>query len=243
MKDHQQALRELAAYFPKESESKLKKGGASLTYIPVGEVIARANEVLGFGWSYDVVDTARDGDWITAHVRLRVAGTSDEGHYSASRDGFGGQKIKYTRAGDIVDLGDEFKGAVSDALKKAFQAFGVALYLARDESLDSTFEKAAGATGDGHTASPSGGDTASPSGGDIAAPAAVSPEEQKLQEARKALAARAKTINVTAKELREVASEVLKRPIAKASDLESFFDIEAVEVRLDELEAIFKEAK
>jgi recombination DNA repair RAD52 pathway protein len=33
---------------------------------------------------------------------------------------------------DIVDLGDEFKGAISDALKKAAQHFGVGLYLARD---------------------------------------------------------------------------------------------------------------
>jgi hypothetical protein len=235
MKDHQQALRELAAYFPKESESKLKKGGASLTYIPVGEVIARANEVLGFGWSFEVVDTHLDGDWITAHVRLRVSGTSEEGHYSSTRDGFGGQKIKYTKAGSIVDLGDEFKGAVSDALKKAFQSFGVALYLARDESLESTFEKAAGAKDDGHTASPSGGD--------ITAPVAISPEENQLQEARKALAVRAKSVGLSAVELREVASEVLKKPITKASDLESFFDVEAVDARLDELQTILKEAK
>ena len=40
--------------------------------------------------------------------------------------------MKRTKAGDIVDLGDEFKGAVSDALKKACQHFGVGLYLARD---------------------------------------------------------------------------------------------------------------
>jgi len=38
--------------------------------------------------------------------------------------------------GDPVDLGDEMKGAVSDSLKKAAQALGVGLYLARsDESL------------------------------------------------------------------------------------------------------------
>ena len=37
------------------------------------------------------------------------------------------------RNGDILDLGDEMKGAVSDALKKAAQHFGVGLYLARSE--------------------------------------------------------------------------------------------------------------
>ena len=57
----------------------------------------------------------------------------DEGYGMIARDGFGGQKIKRTKAGEIVDLGDEMKGAVSDALKKAAQTFGVALYLARSE--------------------------------------------------------------------------------------------------------------
>ena len=40
------------------------------------------------------------------------------------------------KSGEPVDLGDEMKGAVSDSLKKAAQALGVGLYLARsDESL------------------------------------------------------------------------------------------------------------
>jgi hypothetical protein len=50
-----------------------------------------------------------------------------------TRDGIGGQTIKRKKDGTIVDLGDEFKGAVSDALKKAAQALGVGLYLARSE--------------------------------------------------------------------------------------------------------------
>jgi hypothetical protein len=49
------------------------------------------------------------------------------------RDGFGGQTIKRKKDGTIVDLGDEMKGAVSDALKKAAQTLGVGLYLARSE--------------------------------------------------------------------------------------------------------------
>lgn len=122
--------------FPKEVERQLKKGGATLTYIPVSEVINRLNKVLGFdGWSYEIVKCERDSldpDFIVAHVRMTVF-PDGEKFVSASKDGFGGQKIKRTKAGDIVDLGDEFKGAVSDALKKAAQALGVGLYLARSE--------------------------------------------------------------------------------------------------------------
>lgn len=118
--------------FPKEVERQLKKGGTSLTYIPVSEVISRLNKVLGYdGWSYQIIKCERDSldpDFIVAHVRLEVYGFG-----MITKDGFGGQKIKRTKSGDIVDLGDEFKGAVSDALKKAAQALGVGLYLARSE--------------------------------------------------------------------------------------------------------------
>jgi hypothetical protein len=122
--------------FPKEVERQLKKGGASLTYIPVSEVISRLNKVFGFdGWSYEIIKCERDlldPDFIVAHVRMNVFPGSDR-FVSVTKDGFGGQKIKRTKNGDIVDLGDEMKGAVSDALKKAAQALGVGLYLARTE--------------------------------------------------------------------------------------------------------------
>lgn len=120
----------LSAPFPKEVEKQLDKGGATLTYIPVSEVIVRLNDVFGpLGWSYTLVKCERDvldPDFLVAHVSMTVG--------DITRDGVGGQKIKRTRAGDIVDLGDEYKGAVSDALKKAAQSFGVGLYLARGHS-------------------------------------------------------------------------------------------------------------
>lgn len=122
--------------FPKEVERQLKKGGAYLTYIPVSEVISRLNKVLGYdSWSYTIIKCERDAldpDFIVAHVRLEVFPHADKS-ICVTKDGFGGQKIKRTKQGEIVDLGDEFKGAVSDALKKAAQAIGVGLYLARTE--------------------------------------------------------------------------------------------------------------
>ena len=133
---------ELSEQFPVEVERQLKKGGTSLTYIPVSEVINRLNKVLGFdGWSYEIIKCERDAldpDFIVAHVRLNVFPGADK-FVSVTKDGFGGQKIKRTKQGDIVDLGDEFKGAVSDALKKAAQALGVGLYLARtEEAMEAT---------------------------------------------------------------------------------------------------------
>lgn len=124
---------DLAAAFSPEAERVLNKGGTYLTYIPVSEVIARLNRVLGVQhWSFEVVNVHRDAldpDFVIAHVRLSA--TIDG--ITVVKDGVGGQPVKRKKNGEIVDLGDEFKGAVSDALKKAAQQLGVGLYLARDD--------------------------------------------------------------------------------------------------------------
>lgn len=119
--------------FPPEMERVVSKGGAKLIYIPVSEVINRLNKVLGIeNWSYSVVDYHRDQidpDYCIAHVVL----TANINGEKVVRDGIGGQKINRTKNGDILDLGNDMKGAVSDALKKAAQTLGVGLYLSRSE--------------------------------------------------------------------------------------------------------------
>lgn len=126
---------QLSEQFPREVERQLRKSGTSLTYIPVSEVITRLNKVLGVDrWSFEIISCNRDGidpDYIVAHVR--ITWFCNENNGAIIRDGYGGQKIKRTKQGEIVDLGDEMKGAVSDALKKAAQTLGVGLYLARSE--------------------------------------------------------------------------------------------------------------
>lgn len=125
---------QLSAPFAKGVERVLKKGNAQLTYIPVSEVITRLNEVFGVGnWGYTIQSCQRDQvdtDFVIAHVRLTIANTFA---VISEIDGVGGQKINRDRNGQILNLGDDMKGAVSDALKKAAQALGVGLYLARSE--------------------------------------------------------------------------------------------------------------
>lgn len=127
----------LSEPFPPEMERVLRKGGTALTYIPVSEVITRLNKVLGVDqWSFEIMSCGRDAidsDFIVAHVRLYWHTDQTRPESTIHRDGYGGQKIKRTKQGEIVDLGDEMKGAVSDALKKAAQTLGVGLYLARSE--------------------------------------------------------------------------------------------------------------
>lgn len=123
---------QLSDPFPQEMERTVSKSGRALTYIPISEVIARLNKVIGVGnWSSEIVWCGRDSHdphWVIAHVR--VTATIDGA--VVTKDGIGGQQVKMTKSGQILDLGDEFKGAMSDALKKAVQQLGVGLYLARD---------------------------------------------------------------------------------------------------------------
>ena len=121
--------------FPPQVLGTLNKGGRRLTYVPIAEVIVRLNDTFGVdGWSTEIVRAYRDSgdpDWIIAHVRL----TADIDGKSVMKEAFGGQAVKRTNNADkaIVDLGDEFKGAISDALKKAAQQFGIGIELARKE--------------------------------------------------------------------------------------------------------------
>jgi hypothetical protein len=125
-------LHKLQMAFPPQAIKQISKSGRSLDYIPVAEVIQRLNDSV----QWEVVDadvnvSDRDPDWVVAKVTIRVNVDGTE----RTHIGYGGQKIKYTKSGDIVDLGDEYKGAFSDALKKATQQIGVGLTLARSEEM------------------------------------------------------------------------------------------------------------
>lgn len=134
MTNNNNTYAQLVEQFQPEMERSITKSGTQLTYIPISEVINRLNKVLGVDrWSFKIVRCERDAtdlDFVIAHVRIDWF---PEDALIVSRDGFGGQKIKRNKQGQIIDLGDECKGAISDALKKAAQTLGVGLYLARSE--------------------------------------------------------------------------------------------------------------
>lgn len=135
----------LYAQFPAEMERTMVVSGVELRFIPVSEVINRLNRVLGIdSWSFEVLRLERDPvetDEIISHVSLK-AQINDS---TIIKHGVGGVTIKRIKAtGKPVDLGNSYKMAVSDALKKAAQQLGVGLYLSRtadaldaEEALDS----------------------------------------------------------------------------------------------------------
>lgn len=128
----QDIAKALAEPFPEEMERVLVKSGVELIYLPISEVINRLNRALGVNnWSFEIFSVKRDEidtDEIIAHVSL----TATIDGSTVVKHGFGGQTVKRQKKDNKpVDLGNDFKGAVSDALKKAAQQLGVGLYLAR----------------------------------------------------------------------------------------------------------------
>jgi hypothetical protein len=122
----------LSEPFPEEMEKVLVKSGVELVYLPISEVINRLNKVIGVNnWSFEIISVRRDEidvDELVAHVAL----TAEIDGKSVVKHGFGGQSVKRAKSTQKpIDLGNDFKGAVSDALKKAAQQLGVGLYLAR----------------------------------------------------------------------------------------------------------------
>jgi hypothetical protein len=173
------AFSELYAQFPQEMEKVRVVAGVELVYLPVSEVINRLNRVLGVdGWSFEIISVQRDQseqDEIIAHVSL----TAWIGSRQIVKHGFGGQTIKRSKKdGKPVDLGNDFKGAVSDALKKAAQLLGVGLYLARSsDALDA--EEAIAASADlpaQITATPAGDESGASWANFIKTVATLSPE-------------------------------------------------------------------
>jgi hypothetical protein len=126
-------LKQLSTPFPAELEGTFSKGGVAFKFVSVNEVIVRLNDVLGFeNWTFEVLSCERSlegGDNIIAHVRL-TAVVNDR---LFKRDAYGGTEVKIRKGGGLLDLGNDHKIAVSDALKKAASMLGVGLYLYRSE--------------------------------------------------------------------------------------------------------------
>jgi hypothetical protein len=146
--DHAALIERLSAPFPAACLKSVDKGGRSLTYVPGSEVISRLNTVLGNRWSWvtDEItyapplapgfgDAEREGGAYPQYVVARGTLTIEWPDGTTQRmGGTGGTTVKRLRESRLpVDLGDEVKGAETDALKKAAQRIGVAMDLARDE--------------------------------------------------------------------------------------------------------------
>lgn len=100
-------------------------GGKQLSYVAVSAYIKRLNEVFGDGWSFELTSREQFEDHVLVEGRL-VAGR-------VIKSGIGGAELRRHQDGKVMSLGDAFKSASSDCLKRCARLWGVGLALYGDE--------------------------------------------------------------------------------------------------------------
>jgi len=155
----------LTAPTPKEwLKERPIRGGRMVKYVPGNRFIERFNDAFGFLWSYEIPDHFIDDNQIVVKgrwslqipgrtiTRKRPDGTEETVRFdgfSIIKEQFGSSEVKrYAkdikdksgavkyRKGDVIDLGDDYKGAGTDAMKKCGTQLGMFLdvYGPREES-------------------------------------------------------------------------------------------------------------
>lgn len=100
------------------------RGGKSLSYVDIGYVTAKLNQIFGHIWSFEVVREGREGAHIWVLGRLKVL---LENGLVISKEQYGSADVKVLKnTGKPVCLGDDFKAAASDAMKKCASMLGLA---------------------------------------------------------------------------------------------------------------------
>ena len=109
---------------------KTRKGrgvGGTYLFIPAEAIIERLNEAFGFGWSFSIKDAKEVEGSILVHLAADFPTSTP--HIYIHREVFGTTPVKcYSdgpNAGRAINLGDDYKIAHTDALKKIAASFGV----------------------------------------------------------------------------------------------------------------------
>ncbi len=103
---------------------KTRKGrsGNRLSYIEVPEYIKRLNMAFDYNWSFDIEDERIESGFVVVRGKLTAEGIS--------KTQFGTSQVTLAKdSGEVVSIGDDFKAAGSDALKKCSSLFGIGLHL------------------------------------------------------------------------------------------------------------------
>lgn len=134
------ALRRIATQATPEEEIRTRpgRGGKPLLYTDPAYVIRTLNEAFGHDWDFDADNEElilNPGDGRPFEVKVRGRLTVRLSGQAVTKTQFGCQPIEYLKDGRApVSIGDCYKGAASDALKKCASLLGIALDLYDSDS-------------------------------------------------------------------------------------------------------------
>ena len=103
---------------------KTRKGrsGNKLSYVETPEYIRRLNRAFDYGWSFEIEDERIENEFIIVRGKLTAEGVAKV-QYGTS------QITTAKETGEVISIGDDFKSAGSDCLKKCCSLFGIGLHL------------------------------------------------------------------------------------------------------------------
>lgn len=109
-------------------------GGKQLAYIEAHEVAQRLNDAFDGRYSFEIVKLEECGAEVLAHGALSVR--LDDGTV-VRKENVGSAEVRLNKtSGEVEGLGDTYKSAVSDCLKRcAAFGFGVGLHLYRGDEI------------------------------------------------------------------------------------------------------------
>jgi len=122
-----------ALYKPFDLKARPGQGGQTFRYVPSDDVVDRMNQVFRGNWSTEVMEREVIEDQILIRVRVVVKDPMDQDSMVYWQEGYASQAIarfnQGVKSGQIIDLGNSYKSAMSKAIKTAVARWGVGLYL------------------------------------------------------------------------------------------------------------------
>jgi len=108
--------------FDKE-QIKQRKGnfGDTIDYVETHTVIQRLNDSFDGQWCFEILSQETTAGEVIVLGKLTAGGVS--------KTQFGSNKITTSKQGEVISMGDDWKAAGSDALKKSASLFGIGLHL------------------------------------------------------------------------------------------------------------------
>jgi len=105
------------------SQIKQRRGnfGDTIDYVETHAVIQRLNDCFDGQWNFEILSQETTANEVIVLGKLTAEGVS--------KTQFGSNKITTSKQGEVVSMGDDWKAAGSDALKKSASLFGIGLHL------------------------------------------------------------------------------------------------------------------
>lgn len=121
--DKKQVMHMLQRTPPQHVHRRKGRGGIEFDYVTGTYVKKVLNYVFGWNWDFTIVNEEVHGSQIVVRGRLTVK--DSEGN-EVTKEQYGGADIKKLKAGGTMDIGNDFKAAATDALKKCASELGFA---------------------------------------------------------------------------------------------------------------------